>query len=309
MLSRWTRNTLAAGRIYQLVGFVCGFALIIYGFNLLAVGLPGARQFTSQFLGANLLVGGSAALFLSLYYLFKPAVSSKVVGQPSGLPPDVGVGLVVEEEPPSQYGFYKHIEYVGFFFTALGLFSVADLILQVLIPPLYNQTRWWVEILLATFGILSYAIFGSIGRVGAQEERLYVPTGQPHVSTAVTAAPVSTSSSVPLEPFPETLQVQISEFSKSSSGEYERKLAGNVFDRFRVEREVVVIWRERRQEIGSVYLAGPYELTRKLMEEYVNKGEELRIGYLSISVETLRDLMSLQEHALQPVPTSLNRPI
>jgi hypothetical protein len=251
-----------------------------------------------------LLVGGSAALFLSLYYLFKPTMPAKAA-QPSGPTPDVGVGLVVEEEPPSQYGFYKHIEYVGYFFTALGLFSVADLILQVLIPPLYNQARWWVEILLATFGVLSYAIFGSIGRVGAQEEKLYVPSSQPQMSTSSTVpsspAPGPQSSA---EPFSETLQLQIEQFSKLGSGVYERKLAGSTYDMFRVEHEVVTVWRERRQEIGSAYLAGPYELTRKLMEEYVNRGEELKIGYLSVSVDALHGLMSLQEQALQPVPTA-----
>ena len=47
----------------------------------------------------------------------------------------------------------------------------------------------------------------------------------------------------------------------------------------------------------SQYLAGPYELSKKLMEEYVICGEELRIGRLSLSVETLRDLMRLQDPA------------
>jgi hypothetical protein len=156
--------------LYGIVGLACGLILLNYGFSLLASGFPGLLELTSQFLGANLLLGGSIAVFISVYFLLKPPAQPSSAVQPSGSVPDVGVELVVEETPPSQYSFYKHIEYVGYFFTALGLFSAVDLVLQVLIPALYNEARWWVEILLATFGVLSYAIFGSVGRLGAQEQ-------------------------------------------------------------------------------------------------------------------------------------------
>lgn len=262
--------------------------------------MPGSRQLTSQFLGANLLVGGSAAFFMSLYYLLKtPTAAPPIAAQPTGTAPDVGVGMVVEDEPPSQYGFYKHIEYVGYFFTALGLFSAADLALQVFIPALYNETRWWVEVLLVTFGVLSYAIFGSVGRLGAEEEKRYVPSSQ-HATT--TTSPPEPSPVPSQQTYPETLQVRISEFSKSSSGDFERQVGGSAYDMFRVMPENVVIWRESRQGMRTLYVAGPYELARKLMEEYVNRGEEWKIGYLSLSVDTMRDLLSLQEQPVVGLP-------
>jgi hypothetical protein len=284
-------------RLSEIIGLACGFVLVDYGFSLLAAGFPGTRQLTSQFLGFNLLAGGSVVAFISVFYLLKPLTPITPSTQPSGRPPDIGVELVVEDQPPSQFGFYKNIEYIGYIFTALGLFAAVDLVLQVLIPSLYNEVRWWVEVLLVTFGVLSYAIFGSIGRLGAQEERAYVrtmpsptPTALPSLSEVAQEVPPS---------YPQVLEMRIGDFSKSASGEYERHLSGTVYDMFRVESEVVSVWREERLEMRSVYLAGPYELSRKLMEEYVTRGEELKIGHLFISVETLRDLLRLQNRSVE----------
>jgi len=227
-------------------------------------------------------------MFLSLYFLLKSPLQATLPIQPAGSAPDVGVELVVEEKPPSQYSFYKKIEYVGYVFTAVGLFSAVDLVLQVFIPGLYNEARWWIEVLLAIFGVLSYAIFGSIGRLGAQEEKTYTATPQAlSQAPSEVTQPVSTSDS-------QTLQVRVNEFTQSGSGEYERHLAGAVYDMFRVDLDTIIVWRESRLGLRSQYVAGPYELSKKLMEESVAKGEELRIGHLELSVETLRDLMSLQ---------------
>jgi hypothetical protein len=264
-----------------------------FGFELLAAGFPGARQLTSQFLGVNLLVGGAVVAFTSLYFLLKSPVQVPVSAQPAGARPDVGVELIIEESPPSQYGFYKNIEYVGYFFTALGLFSAVDLTFQTFIPTLYNETRWWIEVLLVTFGVLSYAIFGSVGRLGAQEEKQYVPIKQPPSSTTTSVTPEATQIVPPA--YSQILQMNISEFSKSGSGDYERQLAGTVYDMFRIEHEGVTVWRENREGMRTDYLAGPYELSMKLMGEYEKKGEELKLGHLSISVEALRDLMRLVE--------------
>lgn len=294
---------MATGKLYEFIGFVSGLILINYGFSIIAAGLPGTRALTSQFVGFNLLVGGAAVLFMSLYFLLRPVPVFKPTGiQPGGSVPDVGVGLVVEEVPPSQYGFYKKIEYIGYVFTALGLFSAADLALQVFIPELYNEARWWVEVLLVTFGVLAYAIFGSIGRLGAEEERKYTPPTQP----AVVPTPTSVEPEAAPQSYPESLEVHINEFSKLTSGEYERQLAGSVYDMFRVGREGFTVWRESRLAMRSVYLAGPYELSRKLMEEVVGRGEGLKIGHLSLSVESMRGLLNLQEHpaaGVQPAPT------
>jgi len=87
----------------------------------------------------------------------------------------------------------------------------------------------------------------------------------------------------------------LSEFKVSSTGDYERHLADNVFDMIRVEAETVTIWREERQGIRSVYQSGPYELKRALMEGYAEREEDLKIGYLSLSVETVRQLLNLQQ--------------
>ncbi len=52
---------------------------------------------------------------------------------------------------------------------------------------------------------------------------------------------------------------------------------------FRVDPEVITVWREDRKGIRSNYLAGPYELTRRMLEEYANGGQELSIGHLIAS--------------------------
>jgi hypothetical protein len=204
--------------------------------------------------------------------------------------PDVEVELIVEEETPPQYRFYKNIEYIGYFFTALGLFSAADLMLQVFISRLYNETRWWVEILLVVFGVLAYAIFGSIGRIGAEEERALSttqPSLAPHVATETARKPATV--------LPESLEVDLNQFSKSTSGEYEHKLSDDVYDMVRVQPDVITIWREDRRGIRPIYLAGPYELTGELLEDHVKRSEQLRIGILSIATETTKALLNMQK--------------
>lgn len=257
--------------LYEVIGIACGFAAIDYGFNFIATGLPGARSVTPQFIGTNLLIGGSAAVFISLFYMLR-SVPPPALPQTAVTAPDVRVETVVEEQTSPRSGSYRSIAYTVF--TVIGLFSVAGLILQVFIPPMYNEGRWWTEILLAASCILSYTIFRSVGRLGAAEEAELVK---------------------PAAPCTESMEVQLSEFKVSSTGDYERQLAENMFDMIRVEAETVTIWREERQGIRSIYQSGPYELKRKLMEDYAERGEELKIGYLSLSVETVRQLFNLQQ--------------
>ena len=288
---------MASRTLYEIIGFACGFVLIDYGFNFMATGLPGARSFTSQFIGANLLVGGSAAVFISLFYMLRSDnVPSSAIPQIAVIVPDVRVETVVEEQTPPKSGFYRNIEYTGYVFTAIGLFSAADLILQVFIPSLYNEGRWWTEILLATFGVLSYTIFTSVGRFGAKEEtELAAQTQTQQATLTESQAPIPEAAKPSPPSYAESLEVHLSEFQVLSTGDYEQHLAANVFDKIRIEAETVTIWREDRQGIRSIYLAGPYELKRKLMESYVERGEDLKIGYLSLSVETIRDLLALQQ--------------
>ena len=292
---------MAQHRLYEIIGIGFGLVLLNYGFSLMASGFPGARQLTSQFLGANLLIGGSAAMFISIYFLLKSPSQAAPQVTPTGPVPDVGVMLVVEEDPPSQFGFYKNIEYVGYFLTALGLFSAVDLVLQVLIPGLYNEARWWVEVLLATFGVLSYAILGSIGRLGAQEEKTYTPSVQT-VSSASSEPSIPPSEATQTVPTfdSQTLQLRLNEFTQSGSNEYERHLTGTVYDMFRLDRDTIIVWRENRQGMRSQYIIGPYELSRKLMEESVGREEDLTIGNLALSVDTLRGLISLQDLLARP---------
>lgn len=294
-------------RLFQALGLAAGFVLVDYGFNLIASGLPGARAFTSEFLAANLLVGGSALVFVSLYYLLKPITPPSTAAPPQvSARPDVGVGLVVEEATPPKPGFYKTIEYIGYFFAFLGLISAADLVLQVFLRSIYNEARWWVEVLLVTFGVLSYTIFVSIGRLGAQEEaRLKSVPSTPNmshedvVSTTEEIHPTSPStaaSPVTIEP----MELKLADFNPTNAGEYEHHLSGDSFDMFRVDREVITVWREDRKGIRSNYLAGPYELTRKMLEEYAGGGQELRIGHLVVSADTVRALLALQEKVAAP---------
>jgi hypothetical protein len=287
---------LVSRRLYEILGLACGFVLIDYGFNFVAAGFPGAREVTSQFVGANLIVGGSAAVFVSLYYLLRPiAAATTMTAQASSAAPDVGVETIVEEETPPKSSFYRNIAYVGYFFTILGLFSAADLVLQVFLRSIYNEARWWVEVLLVTFGVLSFTIFGSIGRLGSQEEAmLTAPLSQPKL-VPENVAPTETAVASANSSYPESLEVRIAEFTKSSSGEYERHLSGETYDMLRIERDVIAIWREDRKGMRSVYLAGPYELDRKLLEEHMKSGEELKIGSLSLSVDSMRELQALQE--------------
>ena len=299
---------MVSGRLYEALGLVSGFVLIDYGFNFIATGLQGARAFTSQFLGTNLLVGGSAIVFVSLYYLLKPEAQVAKTVQPVSVPPDIGLELVVEEATPPKPGFYKNIEYMGYFFATLGLISAADLVLQVFIRSTYNELRWWVEVLLVTFGVLSYTIFGSIGRLGAQEEAKLATQSMPKLATesvAVQAAPPQLKPAptpAPVETTPaaaQPLTLNLTEFSKSVTGEYEHHLAGNAFDMVRVDRDLVTVWREDRRGMRSIYLAGPYELSRKLLQEQVGKGAELTIGTLTITIQTMRALLELEHMTAQ----------
>jgi hypothetical protein len=295
---------LLSRRLYEVVGLACGFVLVDYGFNFIAAGFPGARQFTSQFLGGNLLVGGSAIVFISLYYLLKPAAPAMPSSQPqvSGAQPDVGVELIVEEETPPKSNFYRNIAYIGYFFTILGLFSAGDLVLQVFLRSTYSEARWWVEILLVVFGILSYTIFGSIGRLGAQEEaRLIGAPIQPKlVPENVAPAERVATTATPMAPsYPESLEIHVRDFTKASGGEYEKHLSETAYDMFRTERDMITVWREDRIGMRTVYLAGPYELARTRLLERVERGEDLRIGALHLSVESIQELLALSGEAVQ----------
>ena len=291
-------------RLYEVLGLACGFGLLDYGFNFIATGLSGARALTSQFIGANLIIGGSAIVFLALFYLLKPAAPTTTEAQPTTGVTEIGVETMAEEHVQPRPAFYRNIEYIGYFFTFLGLVSAADLVLQVLIPFMYNEARWWVEVLLVTFGVLSYTIFVSIGRLGEHEEEEFAR------ATSIPSKPVSVQQEATMaEPakstpaYPEELQVQLNEFSMSPSGELERHLSAEVYDRIRIERGLITIWREDRRGLRSIYLAGPYELSRNLLDGQVIRGEELRIGNLVLSVETVRELLRLQEH-----PTEASAP-
>ncbi len=92
----------------------------------------------------------------------------------------------------------------------------------------------------------------------------------------------------------EPMELNLADFTPTATGDYERHLSEDSFDMFRVDREVITVWREDRKGIRSNYLAGPYELTRKMLEEYANGGQELSIGHLILSVDTVRALLALQ---------------
>lgn len=280
-------------RLYQIFGIACGFVCIDYGFSFVAAGFPGARQLTSQFLGLNFIVGGSVAIFVSLYYLLRPVSAPAPPTTELIVPPDVGVVTIVEEETPPKSGFYRNIEYIGYFFTVLGLFSAADLVLQVFIRSLYNEARWWIEILLATFGVLSYTIFGSVGRLGSQEEaRLTVPPAQPKLQPEN----VAPAASAPATPNP-TLEIHLGDYAKLSSNEYERHQSDEIYDMFRIEREGFTAWREDRKGMRPEYLAGPYELTSQLLEDSAKIGEDVRVGILHLSVDSTRELLAILARA------------
>lgn len=292
-------------RLYEILGFVFGFVLIDYGFNFVAIGFPGARELTSQFVGANVIIGGSAMVFASLYYMLRPpVVSAPVTALPTLSSPDVGVETIVEEETPPKSSFYRNISYVGYFFTFLGLISAGDLVLQVFLRSTYNETRWWVEILLVTFGVLSYTIFGSIGHLGYQEEAKFgiAPAQSPPVLATPVQVGTTTKTAVPS--YPESLEIQVVDFTRSTSGEYERQLTGEVYDAFRIDPNMITIWREDRRGIRSVYLAGPYELSRELLAEHLKRGEALTIGSLNLSADSIRQLLELQEGTKASYPAS-----
>ena len=278
-------------KLYAILGIVCGFILIDYGFNFLAVGFPGAEELTSQFVGGSVALGGSAVVFLALYALLSTP-TAPVTQEPAGPAPDIPVEIIVEEQTGSQYAFYKHIEHIGYFFTALGLFSGADLILQVFIHQLYNEARWWIEVLLVTFGVLSFAIFGSLGRIGAQEEREMALRVQQTTQTHVEPVSSSVSGSSDVAQIPAIIEVRLTDFVKSPSGDFERRLSERVYDMIRVQPDMISIWREERQEIRAVYLAGPYELTRESLEEQLKRGEELKVGIVSLPLDVIQDLLN-----------------
>jgi len=226
-------------------------------------------------------------------------VPAAIVPKPVGARPDVGIETIVEEESGPKVGFYKAIEYIGYFFTILGLISAADLILQVFLRSTYNEVRWWVEVLLVTFGVLSYTIFGSIGRLGRQEEAKLAKVPLAPRSTDLTAqneiAP-PTPTVVTVEAMP-PLTVNVTEFSRNSAGEFEKHLSGACYDVFRVDPDLVTVWREERRGMRSVYLAGPYELTKKMLQDQLSSSQEFTVGSLLLSKESVRGLLELMERS------------
>ena len=297
-------------RLYQALGFACGFVLIIYGFNLLSIGLPGAEALTSQFLAANVLLGASALVFVSLYYLLKPSAPTPPTAPsiPVGSRPDIGIELIVEEETPPKLGFYKTIQYIGYFFTILGLVSAAHLVLQVFIRSTYNQALWWVEVLLVTFGVLSYTIFGSVGRLGLQEESKLAALATPSTKEPV-PEPIA-SSVVPqptyvLEAMP-ALTLNLAKFTRNSTGEYEKHLVNESYDMFRVDADLVTVWREDRRGMRSNYLAGPYELSKRMLEDSLSSGQGLTVGNLTLTSDTIRNLLDLIEKLAESKAASVS---
>lgn len=213
-------------RFYEILGVACGFVLIDYGFSLVAAGFPGARELTSQFLGANFLVGGSVAVFISLYYLLRPgSVAAPTGTQPTSPQPDV------------------------------------------------------------------------------EEAKLTVPLAQPKLYPENLTPPV-TIPATPSPSLPNSLEVHMGDFTRLPSGEYERHLSGEAYDMFRMEQEGVTVWREDRKGMRSVYLAGPYELSRKLLEDGVKDGEELKIGCLNLSVDSMRDFLAVLERPPESAPSA-----
>ena len=246
---------------------------------------------TSQFVGGSLALGGSATVFVALYSLLSPPIPpANVTQEPVGAAPDISAEIIVEEQTGSQFAFYKHIEYIGYFFTAIGLVSGADLILQVFIRQLYNETRWWIEVLLVTFGVLSFAIFGSIGRIGALEEREMASRIQ-QTTQPTPLEPVGSSGSSEVPQIPTMIEVHLPDFVKSTSGDFEHRLSERIYDMIRVQPDMISIWREERQEIRAVYLAGPYELTKDHLEEQLKRGEELKVGIVSLPLDVIQDLL------------------
>jgi hypothetical protein len=267
-----------------------GFALIDYGFNFIAVGLPGARQTASQFVGLNMLLGGSAVVFISLLLLLRPTQTSIPGSQPqSGALPETRIETVAEEQAQPQFRSYEKIEYLGYFITSLGLLAAADLVLQVFVSQLYNEARWSVEVLLLVLSaVLAYAIFGSLSRPGAEEKRALVTT-QPGLAPSMTSVQVEAKAEVP-----EVIELNLKQFSRSSSGEYERKLTDFIYDVVSVRPEMINVWRENRTRMRTEYLAGPYELSSELLEAHAKDGAPIRIGTLSVSIESIQELLSMQ---------------
>jgi hypothetical protein len=70
------------------------------------------------------------------------------------------------------------------------------------------------------------------------------------------------------------------------------------------ERDIVTVWREDRRGIRSTYLAGPYELSRDMLEECVRNGQELKIGNLILSPDAARAVLELQEKPESAAPAS-----
>ena len=200
-------------RIYELLGFACGFVLIDYGFSFVAAGFPGARQLTSQFLGANLIAGGSVAVFASLYYLLRPVSVTSPISVPLAQP------------------------------------------------------------------------------------KLYQENVTPPVTVPTAPSPT----------LPESLEMQAKDFTRSSSGEYEHHLSEEIYDMFRMEREGVTAWREDRKGMRSVYLAGPYVLSRKLLEDNVKNGVDVRIGILHLSVDSMRELLAFLASSAESVQAQSNQ--
>jgi hypothetical protein len=148
--------------------------------------------------------------------------------------------------------------------------------------------------LLVTFGVLSFTIFGSIGRIGMQEEAGLSPVSPAPTLTVETspATPIRPSTAGPSEATG-SITLALSEFVQTPAGEFEKHLSGEVYDMFRADPELATVWREDRRGMRSVYLAGPYELTKRVLMENLSSGQELNVGILAMSTDAIRELTEL----------------
>jgi len=85
------------------------------------------------------------------------------------------------------------------------------------------------------------------------------------------------------------------EFTRNSEGEFERHLSRESYDMFRVGPDIITVWREDRRGMRSIYLAGPYELSRQMLAEHLKNQEELRVGELIVWPDVIGELLKLSE--------------
>jgi hypothetical protein len=213
-------------------------------------------------------------------------------------------------ETGRSYFFYKNLEYISYFATALAVVTMMDLGIQFLLATPRPDGIVVTEALVVVFGALTLIIFGPLGLTSAKECRatFEVATGRSlsreslgsleevarEVGETVNAVLLPPEKSSIKQP----LVLNPNEFTAITHALFERNFAGPLFDYFDVTSEGIRVWREKRVGPNPRYLIGPYLITWDRLHEASAAGSAIEIGSMCVEPNALGKLLEYKERTL-----------